>query len=238
MDKYMDELKCNKLIINFDNSDSLIIPYENQRYIYSYILKQLEIEYSEISYNIHNTKIPYFVMSQLIPSGGTKFNTLGIKSKRFVLIINSYKEDLIKIISNYFKPGSIITNDYFKLYTYSSYILQPKFDDSFPELVSRSPIILKDETNKYVGFGDSNFEDSLKRNIENKCKKITGKDKQINGLNIIYGKRKISHIHNIPIISSVVKFVVDASPDLIKTALCVGIGKNTQMGYGMVDIND
>ena len=227
----------NKLVINLINDSKKIIPYDHQYYLHAYILSELKSINIALSNELYNSKIPYFVMSQLIPSGNAHFDKLGFYSGKLVLIINSSNSDLLNYIKKIFDEGQIISLKELNLRVHSSHIFKPELSTYLPELSSRSPVIIK-YNNRYVGYGDKDFEAILKLSIQNKVEKILQRPIKIDGLKITYGKRKLSHIHNSPITSSIIKFVILSDLDVIKTILCCGVGKSTQLGYGMVDIND
>lgn len=237
MESLKTDIDYYKLIVNIDNFNNSIIPYEHQYYIHSYILSELKVINEKLANEMYNSKIPYFVMSQLNPGGNSIFKKDGFYCKRFVLFINSENRYLLEFLKNIFSENKIILLKDIKLRVHSSYIFQPKIDEIIPELVTRSPIILKNNS-RYVAYGDDIFYDTFLESIEKKFAKILNKSITIRGLNIIYGKRKLYHIHNAPIECSVIKFIIDADVDVIRAILCFGIGKNTRLGFGMVDLND
>lgn len=232
-----ERINYHKLIINIDNFNNSIIPYEHQYYIHAYILSELQKINVQLASELYHSKIPYFVMSQLIPGGKSLFKKDGFYSKRLVLFINSEDNSLLEFLKIVFADGKIISLNDLKLQVHSSYIFDPIIDELVPELVTRSPIILKDN-NKYIAYGDDGFNTALLKSLTVKLSKILDRDVKIRGLNVTYGKRKLYHIHNSPIGCSVIKFVIDADPEAVKALLCFGIGKNTRLGFGMVDIHD
>jgi len=227
----------HKLIINIDNSTNSLIPYEHQYYIHAFILSELEKINPKLSSELYHSKIPYFVMSQLIPGENAIFKKEGFFCKRLVLFINSADMSLLEFLKVIFAADKNILLNGLKLHVHSSYISNPPVDEIVPELVTRSPIILKDN-NRYVAYGDDDFYKVLKNSLSNKLSKIFDRDIQIRGINVTYGKRKLYHIHNSPIVCSMIKFVIDVDSDALKALLCFGIGKNTRLGFGMVDLHD
>ena len=227
----------NKLIINLDNKEKTIIPYEHQYFIHAYILSELKKFNEKLASQLYHSKIPYYVMSQLIPSNKAIFNTQGFICDKLVFFITSSDLSLLQFIKFIFEQNKIIQIKNLKLKVYSSYIIEQKVDAIIPEIVTRSPIILK-ENGRYIAYGDKNFPQILLKHIEKKYSKIMNKNIKIRAINIIFGKRKLYHIHNSPINSSIIKFMIDTDPEVIESMLCFGIGKNTQLGFGMVDIND
>jgi len=229
------KIKCEKLIINLDNSGETEIPYEHTYYIYSSILNRIGKYDPDLAENIHNGKTPQYVMSQLIPAGKAKFTSSGLKAKRFVLLIKTMNDALLDKLIKFFETGSRLSGPDFSLSVFSTRKVVCEYLPIYPQLVTRAPVILKNG-NSYIGPEDEEFADTLIQNIRGKNLKIFGRSGEIKKLNITYSKRKISHIHGIPILSSIFKFIIDGDEDILRTVLCYGIGKNTQMGFGMVDI--
>lgn len=230
-------IKYHKLVINIDNYSNSLIPYEHQYYIHAFILSELEKINKKLASELYHSKIPYFVMSQLIPAENAIFKKEGFFSKRLVLFINSANTFLLEFLKLIFSADKNIMLNGIKLHVHSSYIFEPQIDEVIPEIVTRSPIILKDN-NRYIAYGDDDFYETLINSMSNKLSKIFGYEIKIRGINITYGKRKLYHIHNSPIVCSMVKFVIDADIEVIKALLCFGIGKNTRLGFGMVDLHD
>ena len=226
-----------KLTANLDNEQQAIIPYEHQYFIHAYIMSELKLINPKLASELYHSKIPYFVMSQLIPSGTAKFVKEGFYARKLVLLINSANKNLLEFIERIMDIGRIINIGKIQLKVFSSYVTKPEISSYLPEFTSKSPIILKRD-DRYIGYGDEKFEEILKSSIEIKMNKILGKKIEIRAFMLTYGKRKLSHIHNSPITSSIIKFIIDTDADVIKSMLCFGIGKSTQLGYGMVDIND
>lgn len=226
-----------KLIVNLDNNQSSIIPYEHQYFIHAYIMSEMKLMNPKLASELYHSQIPYFVMSQLLPTAPAIFKKDGFNTKKLVLIINSASKNLLEFIQRILAAGRILNIDKLQLKVFSSYITKPEVSSYLPEFTSKSPLVLK-YNNKYVGYGDDKFEEILKFSIKRKLNKILGKEIEINTLKVTYGKRKLSHIHNSPITSSIIKFIIDSDEEVIKSILCYGIGKSTQLGYGMVDIND
>lgn len=237
MESLKKKINYHKLIINIDNFNNSLIPYEHQYYLHAYILSELQKINTKLASELYNSKIPYFVMSQLIPGGKSVFKKDGFYSRRLVLFINSENKPLLEFLKTVFADGKIILLKDLKLQVHSSYIFDPTIDELIPELVTRSPLILKDN-NKYIAYGDANFNTILLKSLTGKLSKIFEYDVKIRGINVIYGKKKLYHIHNSPIVCSVIKFIIDADPEVVKALLCFGIGKNTRLGFGMVDLHD
>ena len=233
---FMD-VEFYKLTVNLDNDQQGIIPYEHQYFIHAYIMSELKLMNPKLASELYHSRIPYFVMSQLLPSGKARFQKEGFYAGKLVLIINSSNKNLLEFIERIMGANRILNVGKIQLKVFSSYLTRPEIASYLPEFTSKSPIILKRD-NRYIGYGDENFGEILKSSIEIKMNKILGKKIEIKAFKITYGKRKLSHIHNSPITSSIIKFIIDTDEDVVKSILCFGIGKSTQLGYGMVDIDD
>jgi CRISPR-associated endoribonuclease Cas6 len=123
-----------------------------------------------------------------------------------------------------------------KLVYHSSRIVEVRIPPEIPELVSRSPIILK-SGKEYISFGDDTFLDILKSNILGKVKAIhNSSDYKISFIRILDGRKKAFTIHSAKVSSSIIRFIIDADRVVLETIMNYGIGSKTQMGFGMVEV--
>jgi CRISPR-associated endoribonuclease Cas6 len=123
-----------------------------------------------------------------------------------------------------------------KLVYHSSRIVEVRIPPEIPELVSRSPIILK-SGKEYISFGDDTFLDILKSNILGKVKAIhNSSDYKISFIRILDGRKKAFTIHSAKVSCSIIRFIIDADRVVLETIMNYGIGSKTQMGFGMVEV--
>ena len=87
-----------KLIVNLDNNQNSIIPYEHQYFIHAYIMSELKLMNPKLASELYHSQIPYFVMSQLLPTASAIFKQDGFNTKKLVLIINSASKNLLEFI--------------------------------------------------------------------------------------------------------------------------------------------
>ena len=146
----------NKLIINLNNKEKAAIPYEHQYFIHAYILSEIRKFNEKLASQLYHSKIPYYVMSQLIPSNKAIFNKDGFICDKLLFFITSSDLSLLKFLKFVFDENKIIQIKNSKLTVYSSYIIEQKINAIVPEIVTRSPIILK-ENGRYIAYGDKNF---------------------------------------------------------------------------------
>ena len=228
-----------KLIVNFDSSVSgAILPYDHQYMLYSSLLNQIDHVDSGLARLIHTEKTkPLFVMSQIIPAGNRSFTPDGIKADRFVLIFVSDDEKILDRIDRSFSEFGHLEVGPMVLNYHSSTRLAVPSPPTTPELVTRSPIILKGN-GKYISFGDSNFSDILKSAILRKAMAVGGSQAEsISFLRIVEGRRKAFTVHSAKIPCSIIKFIIDADRTILDTILIYGIGAKTQMGFGMIEVS-
>jgi CRISPR-associated endoribonuclease Cas6 len=227
-----------KLIVNLDPEKmELILPYDHQYAMYSSILQVINRYDPTLATEIHNKyTIPQFTMSQLIPAGDRQFLPEGIKAKRFVLMIISNSDRIINTCQKSLKEYGKLSIGKMNLIYHSSRVVSVKEPPEIPELVSRSPIILKSE-GKYVSFGDDEFLDALKSNILGKVKAIhNSSDYMISFIRILEGRKKAYTIHSAKVSCSIIRFIIDADRIVLQTIMNYGIGSKTQMGFGMVEV--
>lgn len=228
-----------KLILDFDNIDKKIpLPYDHQYALYSAIIKALSNSDSELSNLIHTEKkFPMFVMSQLLPSGKKEYVDLGILSKRYVLLLVSAREDVVQKIGDIISQEQVLYLGGFGLKYFSSRIEEVKTFPHLPELVTRSPLVLRDHE-RYVSYGDPDFLEILKMKIMDKFNRTNpSASAKISFLRIIEGRRKLFSIHNGRIPCSIIKFVIDTDEVLLENMMTYGIGAKTQMGFGMIEVS-
>lgn len=228
----------SKLIINWDVDSNYTIPYDHSYLVYSSLLQALQEKDGQLDTIIHSEKkSPLYAMSNLIPSGNCKFTSKGMNAHKLVLLISSAHDDILsrfeKAISlaGHIKVGPAVLN------YHSSSMTDIVVPSSVPELVSRSPIVLRD-SNRYVTSGDSDFIHVLKSKI---IAKVSATDNlhnpRISLLRLTWNKKKVFTVHSGKVPCSLVKFVIDADEPVLKNILTYGIGAKTQLGFGMIEVS-
>ena len=227
-----------KLIVNLDPEklDS-IVPYDHQYVMYSSILLAINKYDPALAHEIHDKNaFPQFTMSQLIPAGDRDFLPEGIKAKRFVLMIISKNDKIINSCQKSLQESKKLSIADTRLIYHSSRVVDVREPPEIPELVSRSPIVLK-SGGKYISFGDEEFLDTLKSNILGKVKAIHNSSTgRISFVRVLEGRKKAYTIHSAKVSCSIIRFIIDADRVVLDTIMNYGIGSKTQMGFGMVEV--
>lgn len=223
-----------RLIINLEGAGKTV-PYDNSYTLYSSLLSKLESGDPILAEEIHGCRIPKFNMSQLLPGGSRKFTKEGIKADRFVFLLTSLDNSLLKAVKDIIDKDRRfqIHGEVYKVYSLNEENVNPSSE--IISIVSRSPVILKSD-NKFVTLSEQKeFRIALIQNIESKYFKVTGKTERVKFLNILDGKTKLTSFKNAGIPCSFVRFTIGAGMDVLRVMLHVGIGARTQMGYGFVE---
>lgn len=227
-----------KLIVNLDLEKlESVVPYDHQYEMYSSILLAINKYDPTLAREIHDKNaIPQFTMSQLIPAGKRQFVPEGIRARRFVLMVISKNDKIMNSFQKSLQEYKKLSIGETRLIYHSSRVVDVRVPPEIPELVSRSPIILK-SGGKYIAFGDDSFLDTLKSNILGKAKAINNStDCKISFVRILEGRKKAYTIHSAKVSCSIVRFIIDADRVVLETIMNYGIGSKTQMGFGMVEV--
>lgn len=223
-----------RLIINLEGAGKLV-PYDNSYALYSSVLSKLEAGGPDLAAAIHEGRTPRFSLSQLLPGGSRRFTKEGIKADRFIFLLTSLDNSLLKTVKDIIgKDRQLQMNgDAFRVHSLSEENVNPSSE--IISVVSRSPVILKSE-NRFVTLSDKyEFRTALICNIESKYLKVTGKLERVKFLNILDGKTKLANFKQARIPCSFIRFTIGAELNMLRVMLHVGVGARTQMGYGFVE---
>ncbi len=226
-----------KLILNFDKPIlPEVVSYDHQYMVYSGILNALSSINSGLADKLHcQDKGPEFVMSQLLGGGRKTFDNNGMIADRFVLLIASRKiEILSEIKKGIEKMGQLKAGPLILPY-HSGEIVQINPPGQTPELVTKSPVVLKVD-GRFIRQGDEGFIDELKASIIRKYQAITGQDNaSIRFLRILDSKSKLCRVGSAKIPCTHMRFVIDTDPEVVKIMMTDGLGSKTQLGFGFIE---
>lgn len=215
------------------------VPYNYQYELYSAIQSKIRTLNVEISLQIHNSKgVSLFNSSALLPlkfAGPARWENARV----FAFVVNTTNQEVAEVIRRALQPGTSLSLNscVLNILSLETREIDFKFMPVLPQLKSKGPIVIRDKE-KYLRVGDQGFESQLANALKRKADAITGRDTLVRGVTITAGHPKVYQVngHNVP--ASVLSFILDADEDVIRTALIYGVGSKTQMGFGMVTVND
>jgi len=232
-------MKASKLILKFNSPENgAVIPYDHQYRTYASLLNCIRAIDPDLAASLHQAyAAPRFVMSQIMGSGKKKFTANGFSSDRYVLILSSRETDLLeKIASAVESEGSLKFEDV--VLPFHSYSLIPIIAPHIPvEFVTKSPIVVQ-IGDRYLRPGDDGFLKELKASILRKTAAIYP-DRDIGDiryLRLIDSKNKLCTVAGGKIPCSFIRFVIDASTEIIETVVTNGVGSKNQIGFGFVEV--
>ena len=215
------------------------IDFDNNYEIYSSFQSLISKYDNDLAMKIHeNRGVPIFNLSSLIPirfDGKPNWRNTSM----FLIVINSIHDDLASSIVKMVKQeGKLTLNDgTLSLLSVDVKHLDYRFVPTIPELKSRGPIVIKDKEGYHV-VGTPDYEKYLMGAMKRKADAVTGRETIVRGVSIVRGRRKLYRVHGHSVPASILDFILDADEDVIRTALIYGVGAKTQMGFGMVALND
>ena len=222
-----------RLVINLDCNGE--VPYDHQYLLYSSILNSVKGADENLVSKIHdNSHSPRFSLSQLLPVGEREFKGSGIKADRFIFFISSLDVTILEKIKFGIESKNYIIIGNNRMLIHSIKFETPRISSEIVNMISRSPVILKNE-NKYITTSDENFSTILQNNIISKYKKVTGKEPYIKFIRLTNSKSKLSILKGAGIPSSMLTFTIGANYELLDFIVNVGIGAKTQMGFGYIE---
>lgn len=231
-------MRFMKLILKFDSlKTGLEIPYDHQYQVYAGLLNCIKMSNPELAASLHRSHAaPRYVMSQIMGSGRKLFSDTGFSSGRYVLLLNGREPSLLKEIAEAVESAKSLQIGELNLPFYS-YDLIPLSAPGIPtEFITKSPVVIQ-EGNRYLRAGDDEFVEELKNNILRKTSAINPSynASRIRYLRLIDNRNKLCTVAGGKIPCSIVRFVIDAGPEVIETIIVNGLGSKNQIGFGYVE---
>ncbi len=232
-------------------SENVVIPYDHQYYLASYIYRVVERSDAKYSFELHRSrKYKHYTFSYLMSSKRENLKE-GIKvGKEVYFYISSPDDEFIKHVVE----GMLIHPE-FRIKNVRGVVKEIKILKS-PEIKHRnvfrtlSPIIIKKFVDKERWINlfptDEEFYSRLKENLVNRYLDFLGnlgkystehflKDFDLN-ISIKEFKPKRHSINGTYHRGSLCEMVVEGNPELIKYGYEAGFGEKNAMGFGMVKV--
>lgn len=231
-------MKRISVVLNIVNNDNLVVKYDLNEYISSFVYSQLEYNYP----NLHGSKeIKDFCFSNII-FNGAKYERDGVhlsSSCKYHLLISSSDSNKIRTIKN---AININKNRVYRINNIGFKIDSVNNDDKYritncANLKAVTPICITDKDGSYVSLIDNEdlFISGLKKNILHKCSLREGDIDIVVDRETITRKR-VSYKDS-SIIGFRFNFKITCDSNILERSYYGGFGIKNALGFGFVKMN-
>ena len=213
------------------NGNKIILPFNNQKELNSFIYKTLGDNNS-----YHDSFSDYSISSI---QGGRMYDKKHIifdKSQPYIQVASENNQFIGDLINGLNKREYMFFNLEFEKIEFLSFNINSRFDT----ILTISPVIVKDENGKKISIDNKDFISYLKKNCIEKLrhKGIVDETFDISLRHSEKAKQKMIMVGDIFNISSIISLYVYGKPKSRETLYNLGLGGSTGSGFGAIKVYD